>query len=387
MIRPDYRGGSLVNLMTSLIEACGGTNRPYPPLRSLPPESLSGYRNIVLLVIDGLGDEYLQRTLPAGTLVRHRRGQLTSVFPSTTATAITTLLTGQAPQQHALTGWFMYFAELGQVIAVLPFHVRGRTESLTQEGVDAARLFRHEPLFDRLSVRSYVVSPRKIIDSEFNLAHSGGAERRGYETLEEMFETLLGCLRDAHDGRRYVYAYWPQLDHIAHEHGIGSRAAVVHLHEIDAAFGRFLARIVATDTIVIATADHGFLDTSAERTLELEAYPRLAAALRLPLCGERRVAYCYVRPPQRERFEACVTAELAAYATLVPSTQLIEEEWFGLGPPHPRLAERVGDYVLLMRENYAVKDWLPGEKRFFQTGLHGGASAQEMYVPLIVAAS
>lgn len=387
MIRPDYHGGSLVNLMTSLIESLGGSNGPYPPLRALPDGSLSAYRNLVLLVVDGLGDEYLQRTLPAdGALARHRRGRLTSVFPSTTATAITTFLTGQAPQQHGLTGWFMYFAELEQVIAVLPFHARGRTESLAQAGVDAAQLFQHQSLFDRLAARCYVVSPKKIIESEFNLAHTGRAQRFGFVTLEEMFEAIVGCLRDGHSGRRYVYAYWPELDHIAHEHGIASPAAAAHLRELDAAFARFLPRLAGTDTAVIVTADHGFLDTTPQRTLELETLPRIAAALRLPLCGERRVAYCYVKPQWRARFADWVAEELSACATLVPSAQLIEEGWFGLGPPHPRLRERVGDCTLLMHENYAIKDWVPGEKRFHQIGLHGGASAAEMYVPLIVAA-
>ena len=58
---------------------------------------------------------------------------------------------------------------------------------------------------------------------------------------------------------------------------------------------------------------------------------------------------------------------------------------FGPGPDHPRLAERVGDFVLLLRDGWAIRDWLPGEQRHPKLGVHGGSSPAELYVPLVVA--
>ena len=40
-----------------------------------------------------------------------------------------------------------------------------------------------------------------------------------------------------------------------------------------------------------------------------------------------------------------------------------------------RAAERIGDRVLLPRDGYALKDWLPHERRFAMTGVHGGLTA------------
>jgi outer membrane receptor for ferrienterochelin and colicins len=54
------------------------------------------------------------------------------VFPSTTTTAITTLLTGVPPAAHALTGWHVWFEELDAIAAVLPGYVRGSEESIAQ---------------------------------------------------------------------------------------------------------------------------------------------------------------------------------------------------------------------------------------------------------------
>jgi predicted AlkP superfamily pyrophosphatase or phosphodiesterase len=113
---PDYHGGSLVNLMSSLTTALGG-NSSYAPLAALPPQALADARHVVLLVADGLGHDFLIGRDSA--LRRHLHSPLTSVFPSTTASAIPTFLTGLAPQQHGLTGWHMYFREIGAIAAPL----------------------------------------------------------------------------------------------------------------------------------------------------------------------------------------------------------------------------------------------------------------------------
>ena len=71
----------------------------------------------------------------------------------------------------------------------------------------------------------------------------------------------------------------------------------------------------------------------------------------------------------------------------MPSSVLIESAWFGHGRPHSQLANRIGDRVLVMKEDYVLKDWLPQEKRYKMVGTHGGLSQDELWVPLIVAES
>src|SRR6185436_17335693 len=97
-----------------------------------PAQEVGDARNIVLLIVDGLGDNYLQRRGAGSELARRRRASLTSVFPSTTASAITTSYTGRTPLEHGLTGWFTYFGEAGCVSAALPFRSRGDYASLAR---------------------------------------------------------------------------------------------------------------------------------------------------------------------------------------------------------------------------------------------------------------
>src|SRR5947199_5761893 len=158
-MRPDYEGGSLVNLVASLVASRGG--KPlHETLRNFSFAERS--TNVVLLIIDGLGDNYLKRHGNGSELARRRRASLTSVFPSTTASAITTSYTGRTPLEHGLTGWFTYFGEAGCVSAALPFTSRGDMAPLAVRGVSADSIFTVPSLFGDLPVNSIVVTYRDI---------------------------------------------------------------------------------------------------------------------------------------------------------------------------------------------------------------------------------
>ena len=113
---PDDSGRGFVNLIASLVAGCGGEPR-HPELDLLGAAEARGARNVVLVIVDGLGDNYVRAQDPLGALARHRRGAIRSVFPSTTASAITTSFTGATPYEHGLTGWFTYFGAAGCVAA------------------------------------------------------------------------------------------------------------------------------------------------------------------------------------------------------------------------------------------------------------------------------
>lgn len=383
-VLPDYAGGSIVNLMATIAGSLGAREVPGPRLSTTGLDCMLSERSrVVLIVVDGLGYGHLTRQHATSCLRRHLRDSLTSVFPSTTATAITTYLTGLAPSQHAITGWHMYFPEIATVGAVLPLRARRTDRPLTALGLDPSLFFDHRPVFDLLPVPSFVISPERIVNSEFNRIHSGRAERRGYGSLEQFFDSMLSCLRAPRE-RSYIYGYYADFDSIAHEHGVGSRAANLVLQRFDSAFSAFLERAAGLDATIVVTADHGFIDSRPDRSIELDRHPALAATLALPLCGERRAAYCYVRPDRSREFEAYVRGELSEQVWLHRSTDLIEQGWFGPGTPHPKLKERVGDYTFVMKANWTIKDWLPGEQRYRQLGVHGGVTEEEMLVPLVV---
>jgi len=386
MYLPDYDGGSIANLMASLARASGATDSPCPPLAELPPGRLQSISNLVLLVVDGLGYDLLVEH--SSLLKPYLRGHLTSVFPSTTASAIPTFMTGLPPSQHGLTGWHMWLREIGRLLAILPLSPRpGALEippgqPLPPRQELPAQLFRHPTLYQGLGRTSYVVSPHFIADSPFNRYHSQGAAKVPYAGLPGLFSALDQLLHK--HGRKFIYGYWPDYDSNAHNHGCRSPQALAVLDQFAAAFTAWLARIRDSDTLVVVTADHGFIDSPPERQINLAEHPLLADCLALPLCGERRAAWCYLKPGRAGVFEAYVRQHLSHAAQALPREQLLAEGWFGPGPCHPELAARIGDYALIMKADWTLYDVLPGEQPHTMIGHHGGLSPAEMRVPLLV---
>jgi len=259
----------------------------------------------------------------------------------------------------------------------LPFQRRGE---LTPLGVAPERIFVERSLFDALATRGLVVSYRPIVDSAYNLHHCGRAERRAYDNLEGFLEQTVNAVKSGPE-RKFVYAYWPEFDALAHRHGVASAQVHAHFKALDEAFGELMARLAGSDTVVVACADHGFIDSPPEESVELP--PALAALLRFPLCGEPRVAFCHVR--EKKYFLEKAREILGDRAHVRPSRELADEGWFGTGRAHPRFAERIGDVALVMRGRGTVKDWVSGEPRHLHIGNHGGMSEDEMKIPLVVA--
>lgn len=383
MQRPDYHGGSIVNLMTSLAEGLGGAPAAPVPLRLLPGGRVAAARNVVLLVLDGLGFDYLAARGAAGGIRSGLLGPIDSVYPPTTATAITTFLTGLAPAQHGLVGWFTYFREIGAVTTVLPFTMRPARVPLAAARVRAAGLFGLTAVFDRIPAASTAVLPRHLVDSEYSRALGGRAERVGFRTFAGLVRKVSAAVRRG-GGRRFVYAYWPELDRLAHRHGVGSDLVARHLADLDAGVAVLRRALLGTETLLVVCADHGFVDVAPAGRLRLEDYPALADALVLPLCGEPRTAYCYVHPERYGDFGRLAESLLGEAVEALPSARLPEEGWLGPGDPHPRLHQRLGHWTLRLRDGWCLTDRLLGEAAHPMVGFHGGASDAERRVPLAV---
>lgn len=382
-VLPDYAGAGIANLMASLAEMFRASQVACPVLRE-DFGVRAHARTVVLMVVDGLGDEMLRTHAPHGALMAHRRGALSSVFPSTTASAITTFLTGVAPAQHAMTGWHIHVRAIGRSVAMLPFTLRGSGTSPAELGLPHTEAFDTAPFADRIDAQCHVVSPARIVDSAFNATHSGRAQRHRYNLLGDLFATTERCVRHA-QGPCFVYAYWPDVDSIAHERGAGARQTGGAVRRFDEGFARLLSALRGQDVEVIVTGDHGLIDAPPQRCIELQDHPRLTGLLAHPLSGERRAAYCHVQPGCAAAFADYVRNELGEQVVLVESARAMADGWFGPPPYHPELAARIGDFILLGRGEVTVKDWLPGEKRYQQLAVHGGLSPAEMLVPLIVA--
>ena len=381
MVLPEYDGKSIVNLMSSLQIACGA--KPvYPRLKNINSNHLSEKKNILLIVLDGLGYDYIA-DYGKGTLFDHyMETKLTSVFPSTTASAITTFSSGLAPQEHAVTGWFMYFREVAAASLILPFCPRFSGVSYELHGVKADRIFNFPSIFTDLKRERYVITVKYIKNSPYNNYSLKETEKLGYTKLNGFTRSISKVIRKS-KGKSFTYAYWPDFDKNAHRFGINSEETNIHFKQLDRSLRALFKRLKGTDTTCIITADHGLIDTIPERVLTTDDFPGFSELLTLPLCGEPRVPFCYVKASRKEDFEKYVKENMSHICDLHTSESLIKKGYFGLKKVNPKLRDRVGDYTLLMKENYVLHDWVEGEIPFSFIGYHGNLTPEEMYVPFI----
>lgn len=395
--KPSYDGGGLLNLMGSLSQACGIEQPAYPPLTMIDTATWREARNVVLILADGVGGDFIERASPQGFLRRHQQATITSVCPTTTACAIPTLMSGLPPSGHGLTGWHVYLEEIDAITAVLPMTARGFHLPNGAPPIDPDTLFPYPKIYQRLTRASHVLTPVKLFDSVFSISHASGAVLHPYYPQVDswlpkwlagnkqpgLFSTLGGIVR-APGPPRFIYAYWPDFDHTAHGSGVDSPQAVRKFLDFEARLEAFIDAMRGTDTLVVVTADHGFIDSPSDRQIHLDDHVALAKMLARPVCGERRFAYCYLNHGTGADFEDYVATVFSGRAEAWSREKLLDEQWLGPGPMNARLASRVGDYVLAMKEDWTLVDHEPDVKPIPMIGVHGGLSRQEMLVPLCV---
>jgi len=382
MYKPNYQNGSIVNLMSSIKGVLGGKSR-YKPLYIFDFSNISK-KNIVLIVIDGLGYNYLTKYGKDSFLYKNLKGKITYVFPATTASAMTTFSTGLAPQQHALTGWFMYLKEIGAVSVILPFTSRAGDLKLTKGKIKYKDIYNEKSFFEDLKITSISIKHKAYIDSEYSRLVDKGAKKLPFSNLNGFFRQINKALNIT-DNRKYILAYWAKLDSLCHEKGTDSQEAKRHFNELDKKVKSLANSLKNKNTAIIISADHGLIDTKEKnKIIELKNHPRFVETLAMPLSGEPRVVYCYVKPQKVKEFENYVKTEFKNACEIYKSDDLVKNNYFGLFEPNEKLKDRIGDYVLIMKENYIMKDLVLGEDQNIYIGNHGGVSEEEMFVPLIV---
>ncbi len=380
MTLPNYHDGSIVNLMSTIVKAMGGKTHHHP-LKILPPGEIGNSKNIVLIVIDGLGYNLLSKHGTGTTLMNHLHGKMTSVFPTTTAAAITSYKTGLEPAEHGLVSWYIYLKELGFIAVPLRFTVRGG-KAINDEL--AKHMFDSKNVFDKVKARPFVVAPDILVDSTYTASYSGRAKRIPFNNLAGMARAIIKIVKHG-SKRKYIYAYWHMLDSISHKRGPESRKTIAELKRVDAAFSLLIKKLEGTGTTVILSADHGQTTIPPTRRILLNDYPDIMECLVVPLSGDAREAFAYVRAGREKKFETLMRKHLGHACDVYKSEEFASQGYFGTGKSHKRFLDRIGDYVIISKDGYALIDELPGCKPKKVIGYHSGMSEDEMYVPVIVA--
>ena len=124
-VLPDYNR-CLVNLSQSILKHFG-VETSANTLPEVDAMLEKGYRNVVVLLLDGMGVETMERILDKdGPFRRNLKLSYSSVFPPTTVAATTSLLSGKMPSSHGWLGWDNYYPELDRNVTVFLNKIQGK---------------------------------------------------------------------------------------------------------------------------------------------------------------------------------------------------------------------------------------------------------------------
>lgn len=379
---PDYSGKSIVNLMSSITNSFGKKHK-YLELGSLSSKEIKKFRNIVLIVIDGLGYNYLKKQKNS-FLLNNLKSSMTSTFLATTACANTAFIVGYPPQQHALTGWDINLKEVGAITSILPFTPIFGGEILSKSGINMNKIIDIEPLHKGFKGKCFTIINKKLAHSPFNDYVSRNTEIIPTTSYKNTFIQLKKLIKKKSVKRRFIHAYMSELDSLTHKKGVNSKKVKNLFFDLDKRIAKLSKSVKGTNTQLIIVADHGQINTSKDAEIWVENITGLKECLTIPLAGDSRVKDCFVRPGKVNDFEEIIKTKLSNYCWCYKGKDLIKNNFYGLGEPNKKLFDRVGDYVLIMKENYALKDKLANHKNKFSKGKHGGVSEDEMLVPLVL---
>lgn len=379
---PDYNN-CILNVMGSIAK---GFNKKlnYAPSSILNPEEIKKTKNVILIILDGLGYEYLMEYGRKSELMKHLRGKITSVFPAATTSCIPAFLTGTSTQEHGMTGWYVFLRETGMITIPLHYITRFGDFSL-DEKAEFKKIFNISPFSNKINAKSYILNPKEFYDSAFNRASAGKSKLVGYNKISDLFGKIERIVKKKSRIKKYVYAYSPYPDGLMHEFGNEHKRVLREFKKIDKEFKKFLKKIRNSNSIVIVVADHGLITVPKKKRIDTQNYPELNNFLRIPLCGEGRLAYAYIKLGKEKEFENFINKNLNFCCTIMKSEDAIKKGLFGKGKIYPEFKNRIGDYLIIMKENYGIKDFMIDSDFDKQNlGRHGGVSKEEMFVPLIV---
>jgi len=401
-IFPHYHGYCLSNLPASICAWLG-----IDPIRRtfLSPEihkHIQGsFQNVILLVVDGfrlnLAKAWLYEQL------HNKQGKslwsdladeivftpLTSIVPSTTSAALTTLWTGLTPAEHGIIGYELFLKEFGVIFNMVFQSVASSIDnigSLQTVAFDPGTFLSVHTLGPHFKANG--VQP--ISFQHINITHSGlsrmlmpEVDNYAYHTPSELWLSLENLLTTNSSQKRYIYIYWGDIDTRSHHYGPDN----TQIQEEWNAFGNLLRQFLIKqklkhkkDTLFLLVADHGQIPTDIVMDFELVNHPELLNHLIMLPSGESRLPYLFVLPGHEKSLEEYINKSWNSTFKLVPSKLILDSGLLGNAEPCQGTVDRLGNWTVIPEGN-AYWWWV--NKKNHLLGRHGGLSEQEMLIPFI----
>jgi hypothetical protein len=424
-VRPSYDGLGLVNvsawaLRRLLPNPSIADQQPAPPVA---PDLLGDpdvtavweewlargpINHIVLLLVDALGYDQLRAMMADGTTPELAAAvarpetfftPITTVYPSTTTTALTAAATAHTPAEHGIMATVVYMREIGSAVnligyrpAIAPTYTPYTDTQLNPDAlVPVPNIYRR---LEQAGVTVEIVNAAQYKGTSISRFTSAGsrAGQQGYRGYLTPADGLSQCrervIANTSRGKSFIYMYVSTVDTAAHRYGPMHHTYRAETAALDFGLRRELFAPLAgrSDTVLLLVADHGQRRSHNDKVAWIDQHPELARMLAAPVAGEGRAGYFYLKHGMERSALSYIEQHLSQHFLAVPKARAVELGLFG--PPGaalgPQCDDRIGDIVLAPTTDWIVRHHVTSDERTPPyTGLHGGLSRSEMLVPFM----
>ena len=324
-------------------------------------------RELVFLV-DGLGADVLSAyaSVAPSLSAMAVHGTVTTSFPSTTATSLATLTTGEMPGAHGMLGYTVQVPRSGgRILNTLKW----------DERVDPVIWQPVPTLFERTTH----VAAKRYENTGFTRAVFRGANYKGANIPADLISETVAALEKSPS---FVYLYVNDLDSAGHSDGVGSDKWLAALTSIDELVKNLMQKL-PRGTRMWLTADHGMINASEKIVLGRDNELLTDVAL---IAGEPRMRHLYLSSDSANAEKEVIARWESALASKVTMHTRASAITAGLFGPHVSLdaAERAGDVIAIAQADVVLLDPDRADKEGAMIGHHGGDSVIESSVPLLV---
>jgi len=386
---PSY-SKSLLALSSSLLQGMGCHPR-HTALDLLPPEEVAAYRHVVLLVFDGLSYPFLmegmeQMDMPPEAEIH----PIHSIFPPTTAAAMTTLYTGSSPAEHGYFGWTLYMKDPGCYLNILPGTLIGKGAPARETLEKVYQQLPLDSIFSQVQREGdkragFLVQPQSIGGSYYSRMTSEAAQVIKYKRDRDFARAIYSPVKKHPEEKTFTFCYSENPDKQLHRSGTKAAWAEDYRTKLGHLLCKLASRYRQSSTLLLVTSDHGMVDM--EDYMALNEDPELMDLLVRPPFPESRLLSFFVKEGQKELFRKRFLHKLGKDFLLLEGKDFLQKPWLGPGNLHPCYKHFVGDFMALGIGRKGIKYYGTDKSRSRKPGRfkahHAGFRPEEFSIPLI----
>ncbi len=402
-ILPDYGGHSIANIAATFLKIFGVQSDEQFILPNIQDERVyqiaEGKHKVMVILLDGLGYNQLLKVIDSKSLRIFKELSekglmmpLTSTFPSTTATAIPSFWTGTPPAAHMILGYQIFLKEFDVIANMLKLSPRSVQQSnvLKDWGLDTQSFVPVKCVSEDLTksgVKVRILMGSYVIESALSsIVHRGVGFKNGTRVFSDIWVTLRQVVAESAKSPELAVAYWEGIDSVAHHYGPMSDQWHTEIemiaYLIENQIIKQMPKSLKSKTMLVITSDHGQIYSPKDNVFEIKQTPELVDLLLMKPTGEVRHRYFHAISGFEDELFERLEEKFSDYdIKFVRSEDALKMGFYGEPFDYAEVRRRLGDIIGISFGPFGIS-WDKDQGDLI--GRHGGATADEMFVPFIV---